>query len=156
MTNAVTLKNLIELAGEQAKTVMIGLGQDLMPSWVFIDNRGKVSILGTPWQDDSEKQLARIALQKKIKREHIVAYSFVSEAWTATKPAGWTLPPDYQGVRTEPDRREIVLAFATDGKEQELGVWSIHRDEKGNVFALEQSKEDNDVPMQGWMTELLK
>jgi hypothetical protein len=153
-----TLQDLIELAREQAELVLIGLGQDLMPSWLFINDQGKVSIVGTPWQDELEKHITRVALQKKMREDHVVAYSFVSEVWMSTKPAGWKPPPNYQGASHEPDRREAVIAFATDGSAQEFRTWLIERDSSERVCALNQvrAKQDEEPALQGWMTELLK
>jgi hypothetical protein len=108
------LTNLADLAGEHAKRVLVDLGQRLMPQWVLVNARGGCDIVGTPWRDDREKELVTERMRKEMRKRKVTAYSLVIEAWAAAAPPGWKegdpRTPNWQ----RPDRREVVVAFATD------------------------------------------
>lgn len=144
------LKNLVEVAGQQARAVLLGLRQPLMPTWVYIDQEGHPHIVATPWQDDTEKKFFAAKIRLAMVLCDASAYSFVCEAWAANeKPGEAHIQP-----RNRADRREIVLAFATDGDQIEWKSWNIKRDWNDCVLSLEEEE-----PMKGrrtsWLTQLL-
>jgi hypothetical protein len=49
------LDALLNLAEQQVQLVLIGLHQQLLPSWVLINAEGKFWIFGTPWRNDSHR-----------------------------------------------------------------------------------------------------
>jgi len=122
----------------------------------MVSRNGKVSIAGTPWANRHERELAKVYIARIFEERQVVAYSFLSEAWKAEAPKDWVpgqalpvLPAD------NPDRIEVVIAMASDGKNEQWKTWKIKRDHNERVIALELW----DVlcrPMMGWVSELLK
>lgn len=157
MAKRITLQELVELAGQQARRVILEAKQPLMPSWVLVGPKGQMTILGTPWKDDLEKEMTRYAMRRVIKEKGIVSYSVVTEAWTAVKPNGWTpeKDPDYLRPKDDPERKECVIALATDGKAREFRRWLIKRNHLEQVTDLELVPGLDDGPVLGWMLDLL-
>jgi hypothetical protein len=147
--------DLLQLAGNHARGVMLGLGQPLMPTWVLLGADKSIHIVATPWRDDEEKEAMVKGLRRKMRAEKTLVYSFVMEAWTAQQPKGWK--PDQAFVRPaqRPDRREVVLAFATDGHAIEWASWDIKREATTErVIALE-AKPWEAKEVESWLTKLL-
>jgi hypothetical protein len=152
------IEELLNLAHHQAEMVILTLKQDLMPTWLLISRSNKIFIVGTPWRDDEEKALAQQAMRKKMRESHITAYSFITEAWTAQAPPDWdpkTLLPEDQRPMNRSDRREVVVAMASDGQETGWRVWEIKRDWNEQVRELEEITFENSL-MEGWMKDMLK
>lgn len=153
------LTKLLDLAEQQARVVMTVLHQDLVPSWVIISGDDKPVIRATPWRNDNEKRLAELYMRHELKAHKAKAYSFVTEAWTAVAPEDWdpeTPLPHHERASERVDRKEVVLAFATDGKTTKWRQWNIQRDWKGEVCALERQKDFSEDEFSSWMNELLK
>lgn len=148
---------LIKLAEQQVHNVLLVLRQPLMPSWVIIDKDGQPHIRATPWRSDREKALAAIFLKLQIRARKAQAYSFVTEAWAAEAPEGFDDINTPLAAKDRPmnraDRREVVIAFATDGHRSEWRQWLIRRDWNGRIITLEPAH-DIDKP-EGWIAELL-
>jgi hypothetical protein len=151
-----TLEQLVELAGRHAYSVLVERHLPaLEPCWVLDEPDGQLRIIGTPWSDEHEKEIAAKIMRLHMRQHHTRAYSLVTEAWTAKAPEGWD--PDTplpQRPAERPDRQEVVIAVATDGRENQWRSWAIKRDWNERVVALEPR------PMEGeltsWMTDLLK
>jgi hypothetical protein len=149
------LTQLVELAGRHAESVLIGLGEDLMVTWLMVDADGKTThILGTPWKDDLEKELTRLAIRAYIRVHKITAYSLVTECWAASAPKGWKPGEPHIRSSEHPDRVEIVIAVATNGKETLWRKWLIKRDSNERVVKLEPEEMDG-AKVSSWMTDLL-
>lgn len=153
--NTDTLPKLVQIAGEHAKAVLIGLGQPLMPSWVYIDGTNQLHVLATPWRSDQEKVQVGTQMRRILREAQAQAYSLVVEAWAARAPAGWK-PDQKVPIRpsNRPDRQEIVVAFATDGERTEWRRWEIVRDWQESVTALNEQAFDGMA--ESWLTRLLK
>lgn len=131
------LAQLVRLAGEYAETVLIGeRRKELIATYLLFsppagggDTLGVVDVIPCAWHNEIEKQ-AMLLMVKKVARESgAVALSFVSEAWLAARPIDkpqLDLPPS-----EDPQRREIVIAVATDGKTKASRQWQIVRDKPG-------------------------
>jgi hypothetical protein len=150
------LTKLADLAGEHANRVLVDLGQRLMPQWVLIDAQGGCDIVGTPWRNGHEKELTVERMRKEMRKRKVLAYSLVIEAWAAVAPPGWKEGEPRMPNWQRPDRREVVVAFATDGKSIEWRHWAIKRDWQDHVRALEPMPFEGDAQPTSWMTELLK
>jgi hypothetical protein len=150
------LTKLADMAGEHAKRVLVDLGhQSLMPQWVLVDAKG-ARIIGTPWRDDQEKEQMIERMRKEMRKRKVTAYSLVVEAWAAVAPPGWKEGEPRMPNWQRPDRREVVVAFATDGKEIAWRQWIIKRDWQDHVRTLEPMPFKGDAQPTSWMTELLK
>jgi len=154
MTEDIPLTELVRLGGKHAQAVLIGLRQPLMPSWLYIDQEHRIHLVGTPWRNEIEKKAAGMQMRKIMLEAGAVAYSVVVEAWTSTQAKGWEPGHPHIEPRLDPERQEIVLAFATDGKTTEWRRWDIVRDWNDVVLKLEEHPFDG-AQMTSWMNRLL-
>ena len=148
------LSHLAELAGEHARNVLVELQQNLMPSWVLIDKSGAFHIEATPWKNQVEKDLARVFMRQQMRQLGVRAYSLVVEAWAAVAPEGWKPGDPHLPSSQHPDRREVVIAFATDGESIQWRQWATRRNHLEQVVALEKTDFDGSKTS-SWMTNLL-
>ena len=149
-----TLKDLIGLAEAHAKTVMIELNQGLMPTWLYWSETG-ATIVGTPWDSEIEKKVMAMSVRQAMLRDNAKAYSMITEAWVSQAPKGWN-PETDKAIRAseQPNRREVVIAFATDGTTTEWKRWEIKRDALKMVTDLKEEPFDYEK-INSWMTRLL-
>lgn len=132
--------DLLTLSGEHAQHVLVDLKLgELLPTWVLVTPQNKLMIFSTPWRDQLEKDNAHIFIKRKMREVNAVAYSFIAEAWTAVydKDFDPNTMDKMDLPRHRPDRREIVLAEASDGTETLYRHWRIQRDYKNEIFRLE-------------------
>jgi hypothetical protein len=153
--NKELLSKLADLAGDHARIVLIKMQMDLMPSWILIDEKGACEVVGTPWLNPEQKEAAARVMRKRMRKQKTVAYSLVVEAWAAQAPPGWKEGDPRTPNEKRPDRQEVVIAFATDGKRIEWRHWATRRDYLERVVALEPTPFDG-AAASSWMTELLK
>lgn len=151
--NTENLESLVEVAGKQAQTIILDLHQELMPTWVFIDRDGGANIVGTPWQDEVEKKYYGFRIKRMLAESGAIAYSFLCEAWASSAEKDWKPGQPHIEPRLDPDRREVVLAFATDGDQIVWRHWNIIRNSAGRVTALK--KVDGMHSHLSWLTQLL-
>lgn len=159
MLKSIALDALLDLAEQQARLVLTVLHKDLLPSWVIITEDGTPIIRGTPWRNEGEKYAAEIFIQHELKKHKAHAFSFVSEAWVAVAPKDWdpsTVMPEADRPMNRADRREEVIAFASNGQDRQTRRWSIMRNWKGEVEHLERLPDDDWSPVEGWIADLLK
>jgi hypothetical protein len=149
------LSRLVEVAGEHARMVLIRLRQQMMPQWVMVNQGGYLDIMATPWRNDREKMVFAHGLRKYMRERRIQAYSVVVEAWAAVAPKGWKPGEPHMPNWMNPERREVVIALATDGKEIEWRQWAVQRDYEDNVRALEPTELPEGRIARTWMTKLL-
>jgi hypothetical protein len=83
------LRQLVDLAGQHANAVLIGLNQPLIPSWLYLDRNSRTHVVATPWTNDQEKEHAARHMRWVLRTTGARAYSLVTEAWVAMAPAGW-------------------------------------------------------------------
>jgi hypothetical protein len=149
------LSALAEVGGDHARNVLIRLRQPIMPQWVMVNDAGHVNVVGTPWRDDEEKMIVGRGLRKFMREHRIKAYSVVVEAWAAMAPKGWKPGDPHQPNWMNPERREVVIAMATDGKAIEWRQWAVQRDYEDKVRALEPMALPEGRTARTWMTKLL-
>jgi hypothetical protein len=140
------IDDLLKLAFDHAKLVLIGLGEDLMSSFVIV-YPDQIHVLQMPWANDDEKLKAvRYAREEMKKHGGALAYSFLTEAWmskltmpeAARVPGLDNVPPELL-PRNRADRQEIVSAMATNGFETKHASWTIVRDKSsGAVVDLQE------------------
>jgi hypothetical protein len=133
-----TLDDMIQLAEEQARRVMIGTKEQLTPMWLMLNWDGKIEIAATPWGSSAEKHLVVEAMRNLMRERQVIAYSLLTEAWMARvqseeikKP--YTGPPPSERA----DRRESVVAVAANRAGQSKHRhWETIRDKKGRCREL--------------------
>jgi len=154
------LDKLIEIAGEQARFILVVLKeQKLVPTWVLLTRTDKPVIIGTPWANDEQKEMGRHFLRTKMRKLGVTAYSFVTEAWMARttreqwdpdKPLAEELRP-----RNRADREEVVIAVASNGKESRWAQWTIVRDYHEQIIELQERPFPEGAEPESWFTEML-
>jgi hypothetical protein len=154
------LDQLIELAGTQARGVLVELGlPQLVPSWVLINKKGQFNVVTTAWKDDEQKELARKAIRQHMRQHRTTTYSVVFEAWAAHAPSDWN--PDeelqpWEHASERPDRWEVVIAIACNRKQSRIKQWKIVRDPfSGKVTDLEPDEAIEPGSWDGWLAEML-
>jgi hypothetical protein len=78
------LEAILHVAEIQARQILLELHMpSLVPIWVMVGGDGKVDILPTPWYNEEEKHGYANMVRILMRRRKVVAYSFLTEAWTA-------------------------------------------------------------------------
>jgi hypothetical protein len=153
---ALTLDQLVANAVKHANSVLVGNKEAMITPFFHIQFNDRAPVLiATPWSNDVEKQAATYSIRASLKkfRDHVVNYSFISEAWMAhydnPMPANLTMPRD------RPDRRECVIINAFDHKEGRFKVLTIERDAEGRVTKLVPDPDDQYTGLEGDLHNLL-
>lgn len=147
-----TPSSLLEDAITHARSVLINTKSSLLPTFVAATPSG-LAVIATPWSDSREKRAAGEAVRAYLHQHHATAYSFVSEVWTAQQshdPSVAQLTPSQRS-----DRKECVLAFATDGLTPVTRLLEIKRFPDGACVALTEEPSLPDA-FEGWLLDLLQ
>jgi hypothetical protein len=158
------LDKLIDLAERQARTVLLDLKlPNLMAAWVLMSKSGEFEIVATPWRDEAEKRLYAQMLRTMMRQKHIIAYSFVTEAWTRHLESGqWDndrgRPHDGIETRNYAGREEVVIACAASKDVARWKQWRIVREAttEAIIDLKEQPLPASESPPESWMSGLLK
>ena len=150
------LDELLAVASAFAHMIILKEKQSLMPTWILINKKGETTVVTTPWSDEREKDLARKFISGQIKERKTIVYSIVVESWVAMAPEGWEPGmelPEEQQARNQVNRKEAVIAIASNGKEKKWREWLIKRDWNEQPINLE-LQQKLEKP-EGWMADLL-
>jgi hypothetical protein len=128
-----TLDQLTEDAADHAKHVLVDQpGASLLPTFL-IQGRDRVSIVGTPFDGDLEKDIVASAIRFMLKTEQAHSYSFMSEAWALTQG----LDEEYIQPAKSDKRREVVIIIAVDrAGDGRMLTYEIKRNDTGVVTEL--------------------
>jgi hypothetical protein len=131
----------------------------LMPTWVLRDAGGNLTIVATPWGDDTEKKLFKLVVRRLMQKHKTVVYGFLTEAWMATtSKAEEEFGKDFVPPSERPDRVEVLIALVADRTRTEWASWLMVRDETERLVSLEPRDfpgADGPKPV-SWMADLLK
>ncbi len=133
-----TLEEMMRLGEEQARRVLIGTKEDLLPSWMLADGEGKVTIVATPWRNNDEKHMVAEVMREAMRGLRIDAYTVLIEVWLLRVKG--PPPKEYKGPAPSdsPDREEaVILVGATRAGEHVHKHWITKRDAAGVCIALE-------------------
>lgn len=134
------LSKLLDAAHDQARKILLGKkDEQLCPMWVLVDNQDQWQVIGTPFDGPREKDLVVMLMKQMMEDKNTVAYSFLTEAWFTVLPPG-TDVDTAPAPSKSPDRKEMVLALASDDTDTEFRSWHIKRDKRGRVTALPEEK----------------
>ena len=87
--------------------------------------------------------------------QEVVAYSFVTEAWSATvSRQEFDNPMGFVSASGHVNRREVVVACAATQEASKLAQWAIERDEAGKVTGLVSEPTSSDF--ETWITKMLQ
>lgn len=149
------LFKMIETAGRFAEVALVGKPDAQLTAIYRLENgRDEVVLVSCPWTDEALKQ--SIILQvREIAAEHgAIRFCLIDEAWASFYPAGTDIGslPDPPSQR--PDRREIVIAVASDGVNTESVTWTIVRSADGVIERLDRDERENAIiPVAGCMVD---
>jgi hypothetical protein len=158
------LDKLLEVADRHARTVLIEFKmRRLMPTWALMTGTGEIQVVSTPWQDDREKWRYAALLRAGMRQQEVIAYSFVSEAWSATleleewdKETGRPLGDLRAG--SHPARQEIVMACACSATLVCWRQWRIVREATTEriIELRERPLPESESQVESWLTQMLK
>jgi hypothetical protein len=147
-----TLDELIEDARRHAVNILVGKPDAaLMPTWLIQSPKG-VTVVGTPWHGDVEKDMIAYAIRLMLKKEHATSYSFMSEAWTLTQ----ALDEPYIEPRLSDKRREVVIISAFTREQGRVRTYEIKRGPDAVVTELTPEKHDDTMHFSGRLHNLFQ
>lgn len=149
---AARLEELLDLGEAQARRVMIGTKETLLPIFHVIYADGTSGVIGTPWESDDEKDEQIAVVKEAMIKGDVVRYSHVSEVWAVFVPAGqWN---ETRRPSEHPDRYEAVVIVACDLRRKLVRSLRTIRDQAGNCTDL--IRDDRDVgPPKGALAGML-
>jgi hypothetical protein len=138
-----------QLFGEPEETEMVTF-------FHLIKRDGGHDIVATPWGDAKEKKELVFNVCLKIIKDDVIAFSFVSEVWTAraTHEGSNAPPPIGKEPRNRPDRQEAVVCLMGDAKETHFKSWEIVRDQ--NRICTELKEVPEGIGFQSWIADALQ
>jgi len=160
MTAPDHLTLLLDAAENQARSVLIGTAEELIPVFLLQDAEGQDYLVATPFVGENADELAHVkdavayAVRRFIKTKKIVRYSFLSEGWLIVRPPGTEYDAGPPPSEAE-DRVEVVLAIATDGVDYQARRWRIKRAGKRCAALVLDSMDDQKGPGGGRFDHLL-
>jgi hypothetical protein len=120
---------LLQQAEVRARRALIGTREQLCPLFHMIHADGKESIAGVPGHDAGEKETTLSLVRGLMRAGDVVAYSILTEAWSATPPEGWKPGEPLPTAPSEgPNRGEVVIAAAYSRRRRKAAMWRIERD----------------------------
>jgi hypothetical protein len=131
------LENMIKLAEDQARRVLIGTREELTPIWL-VQSEGKVEVTATPWANNDQKRMTVEFMRRRMREQNATAYSLLTEAWYSVisvleAAKEYTGPPPSERA----DRKEAVVAMAADRDGKHIyRHWEIIRDHQGRTREL--------------------
>lgn len=132
------LDTLLQLGEEFARKILLEERHKfLVPTYHLIGADGSSLVIGCPWDNDTQKQLAFAAVKQKAREMKCRTFCFVSEGWSVVRLPGTDGPRPAE----DPDRIEIVNISGSDGKTSKAILLHMVRDlspgMNNRVIALE-------------------
>lgn len=154
------VEKLLGLAGQHAQTVLVTMKfEQLVPTWVLLDRRGHIQVVGTPWRNDAHKQSQVENLRRQMRKAGVIAYSFLCEAWAVKLEPGecdLSQPlPEADRPRNRVDRIEVVSALAATSAVAKYAQWEICRGPLGDVSELVPLALKDASDFESWLAKLL-
>jgi len=154
-----TLRQLFELARDNAVRIFREQGE-ITPIWHAVpEGGGDHLLIATPWNNDEEKEMALEAIRDMFQEMRVQSYVNIVEAWTvqlqdrvASNEAGppWPRPSEH------PDRREVVRVTAEDRNGKSIsGQFYILRPELGEAKLSPFHEDPPEMILAGRMSGLL-
>lgn len=138
-----SLDTLLTVAEHHARATLIGGKDEMIPITHLVRSDGQEAVVGTPWQNDHEKEMTLNILANLMRESHVIRYMVMCEAWmrnaTADEVAGYKPGdplPNIDPIRDHPDRMEIVIACAVERGDKRVRVWETKRDKHGQCVDL--------------------
>jgi hypothetical protein len=120
----------------RARRALIGARERLRPLLHMIHADGNESVAGVPW-GAGEKETTLAPVRALMRAGDVVAYSILTEAWSATLPEGWKPSEPLPTAPSEgPDRPDVVIAGAYSSRRRKAAMWRIERDADGRCTDL--------------------
>jgi hypothetical protein len=126
------LQELFDIAATNAARIFNDSDDhEVLPMWHAVQGNGEHVLIATPWQDDTEKQIAVEMLRDLFREKQVKRFVFIVEAWIARVKSMREVeegPPPSK----HPDRREVLMITAEDRSGETIfGQYYILRPEHG-------------------------
>jgi len=150
--------NLLQFATRMAEPMgeLFQMDGEIQPTWVIEGSSG-LTVIGTPWRNDYEKEQMVGAVKEKMRQEKASRYVQLAEVWTLEAD---DLPESIKlggRVSSHPKRREAFMAMAEDKQGNIVHIVRFINREGDNVTLSEpQVREFKDIETTGLMTHLLE
>ena len=132
-----TIAMLLKAAELHARATLIGGKGDMIPLCHLVHSDGQEAVIGTPWENDEQKEMTLRMLAALMRSTHVVRYMVMCEAWmrlaTAEEAENYKPgdPMPVVKVGEHPDRKEIVIASAIERGDKAVRIWETKRDGAG-------------------------
>jgi hypothetical protein len=128
---------LLQQAEVSVRSALIGTREQLRPLFHMIHANGQESLTSVPWRDEGEKETTLALVRALMRAGDVVAYSILTEAWSATPREGQKPDEPLPTSPSEwPDRVEVVIAAASSRRRRKAAMWRIQRDADGRCTGL--------------------
>lgn len=130
---------------------------EIIPKFLALMPNGNLNVYTTPWRSADDKVAITELLRIRFKKEGVVAYAHISEAWRKSYKSEEevaTLPTP----RNSPDREEVIIISGQDTDDNRFSATiPILRDEHGtrSIGEIEHMKTGGEAKLRGRMVSLL-
>lgn len=132
----INLDDLLDLAENQARRVLLELGyRQLIPIYLLV-SANKTKTIACPWNSELDKQIMLAIVRDEAAKMKALALSHLSEAWVSKRYANLEEAKADVKPSQHPERREIVMILATNGVTTKARKLAIERDWKGKITEL--------------------
>ena len=127
---------MVDIGEKHARNILLTRHKpELSPLLHFVNAKGEHQLVTMAWDNDMEKHAAMREARKIGRAMNAVAMMFIDEMWKATEEMPLTpwhaRQKEYVRPAERPDRKEVVLAVATDGVDQVAKEMQIVRTRPG-------------------------
>ena len=164
MTDEITLEELLETGVKHAHRILLEeRHKSLSHFFHFVLRDGRHAMMPIAWNGELEKKIALAQARSAAKELDAVMMMGLSEAWALSPPDGvvhtreegraWM---NRVGPPSEhPQRREVVMIFATDGDRTVATLLHMKRDKPGGKLVGLERDEMDPTSVEGRIIEVL-
>lgn len=128
-----SLKALAKIALERGVKLFNKLGPDeICPTYFVQDEDGNIFEAKTPFRNDMEKRLYKMAVKESCKQFGAVRYALLTEGWSVERKVND--PEELRAPKECPDRKEILLVLAEDDETSMMLSYEIIRHENSAPY----------------------
>jgi hypothetical protein len=151
MSDEKILDAMIDRGKKHARVVLLeNKDAQVHAIWDLVNEAGDSFAILTPEYGGDYNKEIRAFVRGKIREHKAVAYMFCHEAWVARASSDEMTIDEGGGLRPNimpadnPNRREVVIIFASTRSEQRMAELEIKRDASGAILDLIEGKTLNE------------
>lgn len=144
--------------GQEAAEYLFKIQGEIQPMWICETESGQMFPIAVEMPDRDKRDITIRALKDTFKRNNVVRYVSLLEAWSVAVPSYADFHKGYSGsLADHEDRREVILIQAEDKKgEVRYGLFYILRPENAKPKLSPFKTTDSTDKNEGRFTHLLK